>query len=119
MDFAWPIGEEARLATFVAIGIAGFLATEPWRWFGVALAGWLPLDSEPFNWVKAVSTAIVAGLVMRMIFFPIGALAASSLYVRVASICIGIGVFYLTRKHLGAGILSGTVAFAAIQALFV
>lgn len=89
--------------------VAGFLASEPWRWAGAILGRNLDVESEGFLWVRAVSTAIIAGLVARMLVFPSGALVAVPLTVRLAAIFASVIVYFLARRNLGIGVLGGIV----------
>ncbi len=90
--------------------VAGFLACEPWRWAGVLLGRGLDPQSEVFIWARAVSSAIVAGLVSRIVVFPTGALAAMSVPTRYGAAAVGIAAFFAFRKSLGAGVVAGTLA---------
>jgi Branched-chain amino acid transport protein (AzlD) len=91
---------------YAVILIAGWLATDIWRWLGVILAGRLREDSEIMVWVRAVATALVAGVIARLILFPVGALADSPMALRVAAIVVGFIVFKATREKVVVGILS-------------
>jgi hypothetical protein len=97
-------------ATFLYILIAGVGATAIWRLLGLFLSVGLSEDSPIIEWVKAVSTALVAGLVARTLLFPPGALADVSLAVRLGAFVLGVAVFFLARRHLGLGILTGASA---------
>jgi hypothetical protein len=90
--------------------IAGFLASEPWRWAGALIGRDLDPQSEVFIWVRAVSSAIVAGLVARIVVFPTGAMAMLSSPTRYGAAAIGIATFFAFRKNLGAGVVFGTLA---------
>lgn len=94
---------------YAVILIAGWLATDVWRWLGVILAGRLREDSEIMVWVRAVATALVAGVIARLILFPVGALADSPMLLRVAAIVVGFAVFKATREKVLVGILSAEV----------
>lgn len=98
---------------YVAILLAGFLVHEPWRWLGYAIGNGLDADSEIFRWVRAVATALVAGLVMRIVVFPPGALAGVETWLRLASFVAGIAIFYAARRNLAVGILGGAVVMVA------
>ena len=98
--------------------VTGFLATAPWRFLGVILSQGLDIESEVFKWVRAVSTAIVAGLVARLLVFPAGALADVALWLRLAAFAVGLAIFFLSRKGLAAGIAGGLVALLAGQSIF-
>ncbi len=95
------------------IFIAGVAATAVWRLGGVVLSSGLSEDGPIVSWVKAVSTALVAGLIARIVIFPPGSLADVSLAVRVGAFCLGVGVYFLARRHLGAGVLTGTLTLLA------
>ncbi len=94
---------------YLVLTLVGFLVHEPWRWAGLILGRNVKVDSDVFHWVRAVATALVAELVVRMIFFPTGALAAIPLGMRLVALVAGIGVFALTRRNLGAGVVAGAI----------
>lgn len=94
---------------YAVILMAGWIATDMWRWLGVLLAGKLREDSEILIWVKAVATALVAGVIARLMLFPTGVLADSPLALRIAAIVVGFLVFKLTRERVLVGILAAEV----------
>jgi hypothetical protein len=93
--------------------VAGFLASEPWRWAGALVGRDLDPQSEIFIWVRAVSSAIVAGLVARIVVFPTGALAVMSAPTRYGAAAVGVAAFFAARKSLGVGVAVGTLALLA------
>ena len=48
---------------YLVLFAAGFLATEIWRWLGLLVGSRLDVAGEVFQWVRAVATALVAGMV--------------------------------------------------------
>lgn len=82
---------------------------EPWRWLGLYLGRELDVDGEIFQWVRAVATALVAGLVTRLALFPAGALADVPLWVRIAAFAGGIAIYFLARGSLVVGVLGGSL----------
>lgn len=94
---------------FVFILFAGWFATDIWRILGVILAGRLREDSEMMVWVRAVATALVAGVIARLMLFPTGALAECPLALRVAAIAVGFAVFKLARERVVLGIAAAEV----------
>ena len=46
-----------------------------WRWLGVVFARGLDEDSEIVVWVRAVATAILAGVIAKLTIFAPGVLA--------------------------------------------
>lgn len=94
---------------YFVLALIALLAHEPWRWLGLILARNLTVESEIFVWVRAVATALVAGLVMRLILFPAGVLADVPMSARFGALVGAIAVFLLLRRNLGAGIITGAV----------
>ena len=92
---------------YLFILLAGTLATDVWRWLGVLIGGSLPEESEALTWVKAVATALVAGVVGQLIVFPTGELAATPLALRMAAAGFGWLAFWFARKSVLVGVLTG------------
>ncbi len=97
--------------------IAGVAANAAWRLAGLVLSSGLAEEGPVIAWVKAVSTALVAGLVARIVIFPPGALAQVSTPVRAGAFVLGIAVYYAARRHLGLGILAATLSLVAAHLL--
>ena len=74
-----------ELAPYVVLILVGYLPNEVWRVFGLVLARGLNEDSEVVVWSRAVATAILAGVISKLIVFPSGALAEMPLSVRVSA----------------------------------
>lgn len=103
--------------SFLYILVAGVAANAVWRLAGLALSSGLSEEGPVIAWVKAVSTALVAGLVGRIVIFPPGALAEVGAPVRVGAFMLGIAVYYAARRHLGLGILAATLSLIAAHLL--
>lgn len=97
--------------------VAGVAANAVWRLAGLVLSSGLSEEGPIIAWVKAVSTALVAGLVARIVIFPPGALAQVSMPVRVGAFLLGIAVFYAARRHLGLGVLAASLSLIAAHLL--
>ncbi|MCB1499550.1 MAG: AzlD domain-containing protein [Bauldia sp.] len=94
------------------------LAThEPWRWLGLILGRNIDVDSELFRWVRAVSTALVAALVTRLVVFPAGALGGVPLLVRVLAMLCGLGVYLLFGRRISFGVVTAAVVLVAGQSI--
>lgn len=93
--------------------LAGFFASEPWRWLGVVLSKDLNVESEAFRFARAVSTALVAGLVARIVIFPTGELANISIYARVGAFLGGIVVYFLTGRIMAIGVAASVAMLIA------
>jgi hypothetical protein len=104
---------------YVFIFVAGALATHVWRWIGVIAGGALSGEGEALLWVKAVATALVAGVVGQLVVFPSGELAATPLAVRIAAAAIGWLAFMAARKTIIVGVLSAEAVLLGGWWLFV
>lgn len=89
---------------FVFILIAGWLATDIWRWLGVIAGKRLQEGSLALMWVRAMATSLVAGVIAKLILQPTGALADFDIYLRIFAVISGFVVFLLTGKRIIYGI---------------
>lgn len=103
------------LSTYLVLFLAGGLATEIWRWLGLAVGGRIDVSGGLFQWVRAVATALVAGMVARMVLFPAGALADVGLMLRLAAFAGGLALFFLARRNLAVGVAGGAGILVAVQ----
>jgi hypothetical protein len=90
--------------TYVLIAVAGFVATDFWRWLGVLTGNRLNEESEALNWVRAVATALVMAVTAKLIVFPTGTLAHSPLWLRLAAAGIGFALFLASGKKVAVGV---------------
>jgi len=105
-------------AAYLALIVAGFLPNEVWRWLGIAFARGLDEDSEIVVWVRAVATAILAGVIAKLTIFAPGVLASVPTPVRLAAVAIGFIAFTLVRRSVLAGVLAGEIALVAGALMF-
>ena len=98
---------------YLALILIGFLPSEIWRWLGILLGRGLDEESEIILWVRGVATALIAGVVARIVLIPPGALATVPLSVRLAAIGLGFLAFLLIRRSAFAGVLAGEAVLVA------
>lgn len=103
---------------YLVVILFGFLPSEIWRWAAVFLAKGVREDAEILVWVRAVASALLAGVVAKLILTPTGALAAIPLFWRVASLLAGVAGFYLARRSILAGVLAGEVVLIGAGLFF-
>jgi hypothetical protein len=108
-----------ELWPYLALILAGFLPNEVWRWLGILMARGLDEESEIVVWVRAVATAILAGVMAQLISTTSGALALTPLPVRVGAVAAGFLAFLVIRRSVFAGVavgeavlIVGTIALA-------
>jgi len=108
----------AELAPYLVLILVGFLPNEVWRFLGLVLARRLEEGAEVLIWVRAVATAILAGVVGKLIFFPAGALATVPLSVRLGAAVVGFAAYFVIRRSVFAGVAAGEAALIAGAFLF-
>jgi hypothetical protein len=98
---------------YLVLVLVGFLPADVWRLLGVIIGRGLDEESELLVWVRAVATAVLAGVIAKILFFPPGSLATMPLSVRLAAIGAGFAAFLLVRRSVFAGIATGEVVLVA------
>lgn len=93
--------------------LAGFLPNESWRMLGLWLGGGIDEESELLVWVRAVATAILAGVIAQILVLPPGALASIPAPLRYGAVAVGLVVFVLARRSIVAGVVSGELVMLA------
>lgn len=118
MDAIWGVLRSEEVWLILTLLVAGTLATDIWRAAGVYLSRGLKPDSPVILWVKDVSTALLAGLVARLIFFPPNALADVPVSMRIAAFISGLLVFFLSGRSLVYGLVYGLGVLVLLQWAF-
>ncbi|MBO6538629.1 MAG: AzlD domain-containing protein [Rhizobiaceae bacterium] len=90
---------------FFFILIAGWLATDSWRFLGVFLGGRISEDSEALVFVRCVATALVAAVVAGLILTPNGALADTPILLRAGAAIAGFAAYLAAGKRMIVGIV--------------
>ena len=97
----------SELAPYLVLLLVGFLPNEFWRMLGLVLARGLDERSQIVLWSRAVATAILAGVVAKLIFFAPGDLAAVPLAVRIGAAACGFVAFLAIKRSVFAGVMTG------------
>jgi len=108
-----------ELWPYFLLVLVGFLPNEIWRALGLVMARGLNEDSELVVWSRAVATAILAGVIAKLILFAPGALAGFPLGLRVAAAGCGYLAFLLIKRSLLAGVAVAEAVLIAGGFLFV
>jgi Branched-chain amino acid transport protein (AzlD) len=98
---------------YVVLILVGFLPNEVWRVLGLALARGLNEESELVVWSRAVATAILAGVIAKLIVFPSGDLADMPLSLRVGAAVCGFIAFLAIKRSVFVGVLVGELVLVA------
>ena len=107
------IGDWHALAVLL---VAGVIPNQIWRMLGLWFGGGLDEGSEVLVWVRAVATAILAGVIAQIVVQPPGALASVPDALRYGAVVAGFIVFTLTRRSIFAGVVTGELVMLAGKA---
>jgi branched-subunit amino acid transport protein len=89
--------------------VAGVIPNQIWRMLGLWFGGGLDEGSELLVWVRAVATAILAGVIAQIVVQPPGALASVPALLRYGAVAAGFAAFMLSRKSIFVGVAVGEV----------
>jgi branched-subunit amino acid transport protein len=89
--------------------IAGVIPNQIWRMLGLWLGGGIDEGSELLVWVRAVATAILAGVIAQILVQPPGALASVPGWLRYGAVVAGFAVFMVTQRSIFAGVVCGEI----------
>ena len=92
---------------------AGFLPNEVWRMLGLWLGAGVDEGSDLLVWVRAVATAILAGVIAQILVTPPGALASVPDWLRYAAVVAGFTAFIAARRSILAGVVCGEIVMLA------
>ena len=92
----------------------GFAATYGLRLAGVLIAGRIQPDGAAIAWINAVAVAIAAGLGVRVILWPGGALAETPMLFRLVALAIAFVIFYGFGRNVLLGMLACVLAFGSL-----
>ncbi|WP_420102498.1 AzlD domain-containing protein [Bosea sp. (in: a-proteobacteria)] len=109
---------DGPLWPYLALLLFAALPTEIWRWLAVVFARGLDPDSPLLDWVRAVATALLAGIVAKLVVSPPGVLAAAPLAVRIAALAASVAVMALSRRRMMLAVLAGEAVVIAGVWLF-
>jgi len=98
---------------YLVLIVAGFLPNEAWRMLGVVASRGIDEESELIVWVRAVATAILTGVVSKIVVFAPGALGGVPLAVRLAAAAAGMAAYFVMRRSVFAGVVTGMLAVLA------
>ena len=100
----------------VLLVVACGLGTYLWRGIGLLISGRVRVDSEFFVWAGCVAYAMIAGLTVRIMVLPTGALAHTLLSDRLVACAFALVAYFLCRRNLFIGITTGFAALVALTA---
>ena len=76
------------------------LATYLSRFLGVVSSEKIKETSKIFKWFNCIAYSVLAALIARMVVFPAGELAESSIFIRLFVVSLCVMMFLFTKKNL-------------------
>ena len=76
------------------------LATYLSRFLGVVSSEKIKETSKIFKWFNCIAYSVLAALIARMVIFPAGELAESSIFIRLFVVTLCVLMFLFTKKNL-------------------
>jgi hypothetical protein len=98
------------LGPILALLLFGFLPNEVWRLVGLMLVRGLDERSQIIVWVRAVATAMLAGVLAQLILSTSGPLSGIPVSVRIGAAVLGFVAFLVAKRSVFAGVLTGEAA---------
>jgi len=83
----------------VVILVTSF-ATYLSRFLGVVSSEKIKEKSKIFKWFNCIAYSVLAALIARMVVFPAGELAESSIFIRLFVVTLCVVMFLFTKKNL-------------------
>jgi branched-subunit amino acid transport protein len=93
--------------------LAGVIPNQIWRMLGLWFGGGIDEGSELLVWVRAVATAILAGVIAQIVVQPPGALASVPEWLRYGAVAAGLAAFLAWRRSIFAGVACGEIVLLA------
>jgi len=70
------------------------------RFLGVVSSEKIKETSKIFKWFNCIAYSVLAALIARMVVFPAGELAESSIFIRLFVVTLCVVMFLFTKKNL-------------------
>ena len=87
-------------SNIVLVILVTSFATYLSRFLGVVSSEKIKETSKIFKWFNCIAYSILAALIARMIVFPAGELAESSIFIRLFVVTLCVLMFLFTKKNL-------------------
>lgn len=92
------------------------LATFFWRAAGVWFGNRVRVDSAAFRFVTGVAYAVVGALIFKLVVYPQGATAQTTMGVRFAAVAVALAVYFLTKRNVSLSAWAGAGALFLLVA---
>lgn len=108
---AWSDASTWAPWVLLSMGIA---ATFFWRALGTSIAARIDPESALLQWITCVAYALLAGLIGRILIFPVGILEQTELVDRLGATVFGYVLFIALKRSIAAGTLGAAGLLMAV-----
>jgi len=92
-------------------------ATFIWRALGIGVAARIDPNGALFQWFSCVAYAMLAGLITRILVFPVGTLEQTETIDRVGAMGAGFILFFIFRRNVFIGTIAAFLVFMGLAYL--
>ena len=78
---------------------------------GTAIAARIDPESDFLQWIACVAYGLLAGLISRILFLPVGLLEDTELVDRLGATAFGFLLFFIFKRNIAVGTLSAAGLF--------
>lgn len=89
-------------------------STYIWRAIGTSIAAKIDPDSDLFQWVACVAYGLFAGLIARIMIYPVGLLGESATVDRLGAAAFGFVLFFICKRNIFVATFGAAGAFLVI-----
>lgn len=101
------------LMPYLLLVVVAVLPTEMWRTLAVFLSRGLDEGSQLIVWIRSVATALLMGVVAKLMLSPTGELAHVPVWGRAGAVAVGFVAFFLFRRKVILAVLAGEAVLIA------
>ena len=101
----------------VVILVTSF-ATYLSRFLGVVSSEKIKETSKIFKWFNCIAYSVLAALIARMITFPAGELAESTIFIRLFVVVVSVVMFLFTKRNLVYPTVASAIMLAILNNYF-
>ncbi len=105
-----PMNFDPAFSPWLAVALLGFLPSEIWRWLSVVVAHKIDEESEAFLLVRSVATALLVGVVLKIVTVPAREIAVVPIFARATAFVVAAAAFFIFRRSVFAAIVAGEAA---------
>ena len=102
-------------SNIIVVILATSFATYLSRFLGVVSSEKIKETSKIFKWFNCIAYSVLAALIARMVIFPAGELAESSIVIRLFVVVVSVVMFLFTKRNLVYPTVTSAIMLAILN----